>query len=515
MAKEILYGKDAREKIKAGIDKVANAIAPTGGPKGRNALLDTRFNAVIKTNDGATIANNFELSDPFENMGVKLMKEVTKTSDKEAGDGTTTTSILTQELTTRALNLIDIGLNPINVNKGIELAKDLVTKELEKNSKKVSGKDLEKVATTSVESKELGTLIASLVSEIGEDGVVTIETSNIPGVTVSKTEGFEISRGVPGLESMELNNPRILVTDHKISSLDDIRVVDDLLLTGKKELLIISESLEGQAIQVLADNQRNGFIRLVPIKAPEFGEYKKKILEDIAILTGATFISSEFMEMSEVTLDMLGSAKKVKANESKTTILGGRGDNQEIFNRLVTLKRQIKNEKVDYEKELLKKRLARLSGSVAVITVGHVLEEEVLYLKHKVEDAVNACQSALEEGIVVGGGAALVHASKVDCKEENTEVRAGFNALIESVRKPLKQIVVNEGVKSAEVVLEKVLENGVLAGYDALNGVYEKDMFKAGIIDPLKVVKSALKNSTSIACTLNTTEFASTEIWTL
>ncbi len=529
MAKQILYNEEARKKIKAGIDKVADAVKVTLGPKGRNVILDKSFGAPIITNDGVTIAKEIEFEDKMENIGAKLIKEVADKTNEAAGDGTTTSTIITQALIREGLKYVETGINPIGIRKGMEDAKNDIVEILQKNSKKISNRaEIAQVATISAESREMGNLIAEVMEYVGNDGVITVEESQTVGLSKEIVEGMNFDKGfvspymITNIEDQtaEMENVLILVTDKKISAISEILpILEKLTQAGKKEMVIIADDLEGEALATLVVNKLRGTLNVLAIKAPEFGDTKKEMLQDIAILTGAQFVSEEKgMKLESVQLNMLGSAQKVIADKDSTTIVGGKGKKKEIDARVEQLKNQIDKSDSEYEKERMKKRMAKLSGGVAVIKVGAVTETEQTYLKHKMDDAVAATRAAVEEGIVAGGGAALVKATVVlekNRKKENNgnyEYQAGYDILLKALNEPLRQIATNAGKREAAVVLNEVKERKEINfGYNAQTDVFEEDMIKSGIIDPLKVTRTALENAVSVAAMLLTTQAAIAE----
>lgn len=528
MAKQIAIGLDARKKIKVGIDKVADTVKTTLGPKGRNVILDKGFGSPIITNDGVSIAKEIELEDKFENIGADLIKEVASKTNDVAGDGTTTSTVIMQALVNEGLKFVETGISPIGIRRGMEAAKDDILKILKKNSKKINSQaEVAQVATISAESKEMGEMIARVMDEVGQDGVVTVEESQTFGLEKEIVEGMLFDKGyispymITNIEAQtaELKDSPILVTDQKISSIQEILpLLEKIAGLGKKELVIIAEDVDGEALTTLVLNKLRGTLNVLAIKAPEYGDNKKAILEDIAVLTGATVISSEKgLELKTTDLASLGQAQKIIATKNNTTIVGGRGKKKNIEARIATIKSQISASDSSYDKEKLQKRAAKLSGGVAVIKVGAATETELTYVKHKMEDALAATRAAVEEGIVAGGGVALVKAGHElqsgKAKNKDYEYQAGYAILIQALNEPLKQIVLNAGKKSADVVLEKVLrEKDINFGYDASEDKYLADMIKSGIIDPVKVTRTALENAVSVAAMLLTTEAIVTDL---
>ncbi len=530
MAKQIEMGVDVRKKIKIGIDKVANVVKATLGPKGRNVILDKSYGSPTITNDGVSIAKEIELEDKLENIGASLIKEVASKTNDTAGDGTTTATVIAQALVGEGLKFVETGISPIGIRHGMEAAKDSIIEILKKNSKKISGKEeIAQVAAISAESKEIGEMIATVMDEVGKDGVVTVEESQTFGLDKEIVKGMNFDKGyispymITDIEAQtaELKDPYILITDKKISSIAEILpLLEKIAGSGKKELVIIAEDLDGEALATLVVNKLRGVLNVLAIKAPDYGDGRKAILEDIAILTGGQVISQDKgMDLKTVEISALGKAQKVIATKDDTTIVDGKGKKKDIEARIVTIKAQAEGEKDSYDKgEKFKKRAAKLSGGVAVIKVGAATETELTYIKHKMEDALSATRAAVEEGIVAGGGVALVKAAnelqaKKNNGENNYEFQAGFEALIKSLSEPLKQIVLNAGKKSADVVLDKVISGkGINFGYDANEDKYLDDMIKSGIIDPLKVTRTALENAVSVAAMLLTTEAAITDL---
>ncbi len=528
MPKQIASGLDARKKIKLGIDKVADTVKVTIGPKGRNVILDKGFGSPVITNDGVSIAKEIELEDKFENIGAELIKEVASKTNDAAGDGTTTSTIMTQALVREGLKFVETGISPIGIRQGMEAARKDTLEILKKNSKKISSKEeVAQVATISAESKEMGTMIATVMDQVGGDGVVTVEESQTFGLEKEIVEGMNFDKGYISpymitngeAQTAELKDSYLLITTKKISAISEILpILEKITALGKKELTIIAEDVDGEALTTLVVNKLRGTLNVLAIKAPDYGDNKKAILEDIAILTGATLISEEKgMDLKTIDLKDLGQAQKVIATKDGTTIVGGRGKKKDIDARITQIKSMAESSKNSYDQEKMHKRSAKLSGGVAVIKVGAATETELTYAKHKMEDALSATRAAISEGIVAGGGVALAKAGaelkKSKTKNSDHEFRAGYEALLEALNEPLKQIVMNTGKKSADVVLEKVLnEKGVNFGYDAAKDEYLEDMIKSGIIDPLKVTRTALENAVSIASMFLTTEAIVTDL---
>jgi chaperonin GroEL len=529
MAKQIAYNEDARRKMKAGIDKVADAVKVTLGPKGRNVILDRSFGDPVITNDGVSIAKEVELKDKFENLGASLIKQVANKTNDVAGDGTTTTTVIMQAIVREGLKFVETGINPVGIRRGMEAAKNEVIAVLKKNSKKINSKEeIAQVATISAESREMGEMIAGVMEEVGKDGVITIEESQTFGLSKDVVEGMNFDKGyvspymVTNVESQtaELKDAYILITDKKISAISEILpLLEKMAQGGKKEMVIIAEEVEGEALAMLVVNKLRGVLNVLAIKAPEFGENRKAMLEDIAILTGGQVITeSKGMKLENTDLSMLGQAQKVIATKDETTIVGGKGKKKDIDARLDQIKVQVERSESEYDREKLQKRAAKLSGGVAVIRVGAATETELTYMKHKMEDAVAATKAAVEEGVVAGGGTALAKAAAVilantKSKDMTHEYRAGYEALLKALSEPLRQIAANAGEEDPAVVLSEVVKNkGANYGYNANENKYEADMIKVGIIDPLKVTRTALENAVSVAALLLTTEAAVAEL---
>ncbi|MFA6047204.1 MAG: chaperonin GroEL [Parcubacteria group bacterium] len=529
MSKIIKYNEEAREKIKSGIDQVADAVKVTLGPRGRNVVLDKGFGAPTITNDGVTIAKEIELEDKFENIGADLIKEVANKTNDVAGDGTTTATVLTQAIIREGMKLVATGMNPINIRLGIEDAKKDIVAELKKNSKSVSGKEeIAQVATISAENAEMGKMIADVISEVGKDGVVTVEESQTFGLSKEIVEGMNFDKGyispymITNAESLkaEMKDPYIIITDKKISTVAEILPVLEKIATGgKKDIVIIADEVDGEALTTLVVNKLRGVLNVLAVKAPEFGDSKKAMLEDIAILTGGKVLSEETgMKMKNVELNVLGHASKIISTKDSTTIVGGKGKKKDIEARVAQIKNQVDKSGSKYDKEKLQKRLAKLSGGVAVIKVGAATETELTYAKHKMEDALAATRAAYEEGIVSGGGVAILKAAlgakngSKAVQANEIEYKAGYSILVKALEEPLRQIVANGGQKDPGVVLNEIISNkNINYGFDAAKGEFVADMIKAGIIDPLKVTRTALENAVSVAAILLTTEVAITD----
>lgn len=529
MAKQIEFGAEARKKVKNGFDKVADTVKKTLGPKGRNIVLDKGFGSPTITNDGVTIAKEIELEDKFENIGASLIKEVAEKTNETAGDGTTTSTVIAQALVREGLKFVEVGISPIGIRNCMEEAKCKIIEILKKNSKKISSKEeIAQVATISAESEEMGNMIAGVMSEVGKDGVITVEESQTFGFSKEIVKGMKFDKGyvspymISNVESQkaELKDPYILITDKKISSIQEILpILEKIAQNGKKEIVIIAEEVEGEALATLVVNKLRGVLSVLAVKAPEFGDNRKQMLEDIAILTGGQVITEEKgMKIENIEISMLGQAQKVISTKDDTTIVGGKGRKKEIESRIDQIKSQIEKSNSDYEKEKFRKRMAKLSGGVAVIKVGAATETELTYIKHKMEDALAATKAAVEEGIVAGGGVALARASfqlskEIEkMKDKTVEQNAGVGALIKALFEPLRQITENVGTKESAVVVDKILEqNGVNYGYNAKEDKFESDMIKAGIVDPLKVTRTALENAVSVVAMLLTTEAVVTD----
>jgi chaperonin GroEL len=528
MAKQILFDEKALAAIKRGIDKLAAAVKITLGPKGRNVALDKGFGSPTITNDGVTVAKEIELEDKFENVGAQLLQEVASKTNDVAGDGTTTAVVLAQAIFNLGLKNIVAGANPILIRRGIEKGVEIVVKELkEKLAKSISTpEEIEQVASVSANDPKIGKIISEAMQKVGKDGVITVEESQSAETTVETTEGMQFDHGyvspymITNPERMiaELNDPYILITDKKVSSLNDILpLLEKMLQIGKKDLVVIADEIEGEALATFVVNKLRGVFNTLAVRAPGFGERKKEMLQDIAILTGGKVISEEVgLKLENVTLEDLGQARKVIADKDKTTIVGGKGDPKEIKDRINQIKREIERTTSEFDKEKLQERLAKLSGGVAVIKVGAATETEMKERKFKVEDAVNATKAAIEEGVVVGGGVALVRcipALEKFLKEAELEPdeKVGVEILKQALEEPLKQIASNAG-KNGLVVAQKVKENkNINYGYNALTDQFE-DLVKVGIVDPVKVTRSALQNAASIAALLLTTNAVVTEL---
>lgn len=514
MSKEILYGAEARTKMQIGINKLADAVRTTIGPKGLNAVLGRNFGNSVITNDGVSIAKEIDLEDRFENLGAGLIRQVAEKTNDEAGDGTTTSTVLTQSLVNEGLKFVETGINAVGIRRGMDEAKNIVIEVLRKNAKKITSRsEIAQVATISAESEEMGELIASVMDEVGKDGVVTVEQSQNVGLFTEIVKGMSFDRGfVAPTDDLkeELEEPKILITDKKIHSVAQIiNILNTVSQEGSKNILILAESFDDKMLYDMALNKIRGVINGVCVLAPEFAENKKRVLQDIAVVTGAKVITGD-MKLEEATVDMLGFAQKVVSTRQTTTIIGGNGKKKDIQKRITEIKDLIKTSETLSDKDMLKKRLAKVAGGVGIIKVGAATETETTYLKHKLEDAIAATKAAVEEGIVIGGGSALVKSSNrfASIKIDDDEKRAGYKIVMKAIREPLIQIVKNAGAESPDVILHEVSRGDVRFGYDAKNGKFCPDMFKAGIIDPLRVTRMALENAVSIAALVLTTETA-------
>jgi len=523
MAKEVNYGEEARRKLQAGVDKLANTVKITLGPKGRNVLLEKKFGSPLITNDGVTIAKEIELEDAFENMGAQLVKEVATKTNDIAGDGTTTATLLAQIIIKEGFKNVAAGANPMILKRGIKGAVNVAVEEIESLAHKIETKDkIAQVASVSAGDEEIGGLIAEAMEKVGKDGVITVEESKSMGTTLEVVEGMQFDRGylsaymVNDAEKMEavLSNPYILITDKKISNIQELLPILEQIVQQGKKLLIIAEDVEGEALATLVVNKLRGTFDCVAVKAPGFGERRKAMLADIAVLTGGQVISEELgYDLKEATLDMLGTANTVKVNKENTVIVDGAGDASEIQARIAQIKAQIEETTSDFDREKLQERLAKLSGGVAVIQVGAATETELKERKLRIEDALNATRAAVEEGIVSGGGVALVNTIPAVEKYVGSlsgDEKTGAAIIMRALEEPVRQIAENAGFEGSVVVAKiKSSEKGV--GFNASTEVYE-DMIKAGIVDPAKVTRSALQNAASASAMLLTTEAGVVEI---
>ena len=516
MAKNIVFNEEARQAMKRGVDKLANAVKVTLGPKGRNVVIESGYGSPTITKDGVTVAKEVELEDKMENIGAELVKEVASKTNDVAGDGTTTATVLAQAMVSEGIKNITAGANPLAVKRGMEKALEIVVKNLREHvSQPVSGDMIENVASISANDKEIGKIIAEAVNKLGNEGVITVEEGQSFGVEMEVVQGMRIDKGygspymITNQERMEAEytDPKILVTDKKISSIQDILpILEKVLKTGQKELVIIADDVDGEAQATIIVNKLRGVFSALAIKAPGFGDRRKEMLQDIAIVTGATFVTEELgRKLESVELEDLGSARKVVATKEFTTIVDGKGEKPEIEARITTLKKQIETTDSSFDREKLQERLAKLAGGVGVIKVGAATEVEMKEKKHRIEDAIAATKAAVEEGIVPGGGVALLRAQKVLEETDMTgEEEVGARILRRAMEEPLRQISANAG-KDGAVVVEEVRKLEKTMGYNAEEDRYE-DMVAAGIIDPTKVTRSALQNATSIASLFLTTE---------
>ena len=517
MAKEIKYGAEARAALEAGVNQLADTVRVTLGPKGRNVVLDKSYGAPLITNDGVTIAKEIELEDSFENMGAQLVKEVATKTNDVAGDGTTTATVLAQAMVNAGMKNLAAGANPIILRKGMKKATDCAVEAIAKMSSKVNGKEhIARVAAISAGDEEVGKLVADAMEKVSGDGVITIEESKTMMTELDLVEGMQFDRGyisaymATDMDKMEatLDNPYILITDKKISNIQEILPLLEQIVQSGAKLLIIAEDVEGEALTTLIVNKLRGTFNVVAVKAPGYGDRRKAMLEDIAILTGGTVISSELgYELKDTTMDMLGRAKSVKVQKENTVIVDGEGDKNAIQSRIGQIKKQIEETTSDFDKEKLQERLAKLSGGVAVIRVGAATETEMKEAKLRLEDALAATRAAVEEGIICGGGSAYIHASKEVAKLADSldgDEKTGAQIVLKALEAPLYHIAANAGLEGS-VIINKVRESEVGVGFDALKEEYV-DMVKAGILDPAKVTRSALQNATSVASTLLTTE---------
>ena len=515
MAKQILFDEDARRALERGVDALANAVKVTLGPKGRNVVLEKKFGAPTITNDGVTIARDIELEDPFENMGAQLVKEVATKTNDVAGDGTTTATVLAQAMIHEGMRNVAAGANPMVLKKGIDLATKALVEEIKKKSKKVASQEsIAQVASISSSDEETGKLIAEAMEKVGKDGVITVEESKTMETNLSVVEGMQFDRGyispymVTDTDKMEavLKEPYILITDRKISAISDILPILEEVVKQGKELMIIAEDLDGEALATLVVNKLRGTFRALAVKAPGFGDRRKAMLEDIAILTGGQVISEELgRKLDSVTIADLGRASQVRASKDETTIVKGYGDEKLIKARVEQIKKQVAETSSDFDKEKLQERLAKLAGGVAVIEIGAATEVEMKDKKLRIEDALNATRAAVEEGIVAGGGTTLVDIQPaLDKIKAEGDVKTGVEIVRRAIEEPVRQIANNAGLEGS-VVVEGVKKAGVGKGFNALTGEYV-DMIKAGIVDPAKVTRSALQNAASIAAMVLTTE---------
>lgn len=522
MAKQILYSEDARHQLLKGVNTLANAVKVTLGPKGRNVVLDRGYGAPTITKDGVTVAKDIEVEDKFENAGVELVKEVASKTNDDVGDGTTTATVLAQAIVTEGIKNVTAGANPVALKRGIDKCVDAIIKELKENiAKPVEENEIGDVAAISANDKEIGAKIAGAMKEVGKDGVITVEESQSFGMEVEVVQGMRFDKGyvspymVTNAERMEseYSDPYILITDKKISSIHDILpLLEKIAQSGKKELVIIAEDLDGEALATLVVNKLRGTFNVLAVKAPGFGDRRKEMLADIAVLTGGTVVSEDIgRKLDSAELVDLGRAHKIIATKEFTTIVKGQGDESIIKERVALIRKQMEETKSDFDKEKLQERLAKLAGGVAIIKVGAATETEMKEVKHRIEDAVGATKAAVEEGVVAGGGVALIRAVKaLDNLKLDDEEKIAIGILRRALEEPLRMIAQNAGVDGS-VIVEEVKKNSGNYGYNAATGVYE-DVVKAGIIDPAKVTRSALQNAASIAGMFLTTEAVITDI---
>ena len=517
MAKEIKFGAEARAALEAGVNKLADTVRVTLGPKGRNVVLDKPYGAPLITNDGVTIAKEIELEDGFENMGAQLIKEVAAKTNDVAGDGTTTATVLAQAMVHEGMKNLAAGANPIILRKGMKKATDCAVEAIAQMSEKVTGKDqIAKVASISAGDEEVGQMVADAMEKVSNDGVITIEESKTMKTELDLVEGMQFDRGyisaymATDMDKMEANldDPYILITDKKISNIQEILPILEQIVQSGAKLLIIAEDIEGEALTTLIVNKLRGTFNVVGVKAPGYGDRRKEMLKDIAILTGGQVISEELgLELKDTTMDMLGRAKSVKVQKENTVIVDGEGNKEDIQARIAQIKAQLEETTSDFDKEKLQERLAKLSGGVAVIRVGAATETEMKENKLRLEDALAATKAAVEEGVISGGGSAYIHASKEVEKLTKTlsgDEKTGAEIILKALEAPLFHIAANAGLEGA-VIINNVRESEVGTGFDALNETYV-NMIDAGILDPAKVTRSALQNATSVASTLLTTE---------
>lgn len=537
MAKQILSGEEARKTLKSGVDKVANAVKITIGPRGRNVVLDKGYGAPTITNDGVSIAKDISLPDKMENMGAEIVKEVAGKTDETAGDGTTTAVVLFQALVAEGMSRTAMGANPMGVRRGMESALRDATQVLKEMAKPIkTDAEIEQVATISVESPEMGKKIASTIKQVGKDGVVTVEESQGFGIESEVVEGMEFDKGYvsaymvtdPSRMEAVFKDAYLLFTDKKISSIQEILpLLEKMASTGHKELVIIADDVDGEALTTLVVNRLRGGFSALAIKAPGYGERKKDILADLATVTGGVVVSDDVgMKFEDVTVEMLGRASRVISTKDKTIIVDGKGKKAKVTERVEQMKKQLVNTDSKYDKEKLEERIAKLTGGVAILRVGAATETEMKYLKLKIEDAVKATKAAIAEGIVPGGGSALVRVSslladkiaksdaskKGHLDKQNSEFLIGYHIVLDALLAPFKQIVINSGRDDSAVFIKQIAEAKGNAGYDASNDVFVADMLKAGIVDPVKVTRAGLEHAVSAAAILLTTEVAISDI---
>ncbi|HBG38797.1 MAG TPA: chaperonin GroEL [Clostridiaceae bacterium] len=515
MAKEIMFSEDARRAMQKGVNKLADTVKITLGPKGRNVVLDKKFGTPLITNDGVSIAREIELEDPYENMGAQLVKEVATKTNDVAGDGTTTATLLAQAIIREGIKNVTAGANPMQIRYGIKRAVDTAVEEIKKSSKKVTGKDdIARVASISADDEEVGQLIADAMEKVGNEGVITVEESKTMGTELDVVEGMQFDRGyispymVTDNEKMEavIDDPYILITDKKISNVQDILPLLEQIVQQGRKLVIIADDIEGEALATLIVNKLRGTFTCVAVKAPGYGDKRKEMLQDIAILTGGQVISEELgRELKDTNLNMLGKAERVRVTKDNTTIVNGRGNKEEIKARVAQIRAQIEETTSDFDREKLQERLAKLAGGVAVIKVGAATETELKEKKLRIEDALSATKAAVEEGIVAGGGTAYINAiPAVEALKLEGDARVGVRIIKRALEEPIRQISSNAGIDGA-VIVEKIKNSEKGIGYDVLTNEYV-DMIKTGIVDPTKVTRSALQNAASVAATFLTTE---------
>ncbi|MCR3761107.1 chaperonin GroEL [Clostridium felsineum] len=522
MAKQILYGEEARRAMQKGVDKLANTVKVTLGPKGRNVVLDKKFGSPLITNDGVSIAKEIELEDPYENMGAQLVKEVATKTNDVAGDGTTTATLLAQAIIREGLKNVTAGANPMLIRSGIRLAVEKTVEGLKGISKNVNGKeDIARVASISAADPEIGKLIADAMEKVGNEGVITVEESKSMGTELDVVEGMQFDRGylspymVTDQEKMEavLDDPYILITDKKISNIQEILPLLEQIVQQGKKLLIIADDVEGEALATLVVNKLRGTFNCVAVKAPGFGDRRKDMLRDIAILTGGEVISEELgKDLKDVKVEDLGSAESIKISKENTTVVNGRGDKNAIHDRVAQIRGQIEETTSDFDREKLQERLAKLAGGVAVIKVGAASETELKERKMRIEDALAATKAAVEEGIIAGGGTAYINVlpEVKELTSEDPDIQVGINIIIKALEEPVRQIAANAGLEGS-VIIEKIIKSDKGIGFDALHEKYV-DMLNVGIVDPTKVTRSALQNAASVASTFLTTECAVADI---
>lgn len=528
MSKKILFGDEARKEIKIGIDAVANAVKITIGPKGRNVCVDSGYGGPKISNDGVSIAREVVLEDMLQNMGANIAKEVAQKTNDSAGDGTTTATILTQSIVTEGMKKIDVGVNSVGIRNGIDKASKIAVQYLKSIAKPIkSDAETVQVATISAESVEIGKMISDTISKMGVDSVITVEASPTVGLVAEVSQGLEFDKGyishymVTNQNRMETEckDVQILVTDMKVGVIPEILpLLEAVMASGKRELVVIADDIVGEALHTFVVNKLRGGLTVLGIKAPGFGNRKRDYLEDIAAVTGATFISSDLgMSLDKVKIEQLGSADRVVSTKDKTTIIGGRGDKKVVADRIATARKEMEDTESKHDKTKIEERIAKLSGGVAIIKIGAATEQETEYMKLKIEDAVNAVKAALEEGIVPGGGVALIGASKaileaIDANKYTPDEVIGFSILAKALEAPLENIAINCGLGDGSMVVGKVKEQKVGGGFDALKNEYVDDMVAAGIIDPVKVTRSAIENASSAGAILLTMGCAMAEI---